>query len=390
MKIVRVTAGIALIGCSVILAGDLSFEQRVRAQEAIERVYYSHQLGTNIPFEQAVSRELLEKKVRTYLGQSAALEKFWRTPVTAEALERELERVAENTRFPERLREIYAALGHDSIVIQECFVRPLLVDRLARGFFAFDERFHAAARAEVERLHEDLLHGAIDLRTEHPARSEMRVEETVDGERRDGPLSPDVRESAGIGDLSATAMSAKEYERWRRALPDEAGAIGPIEEEKESFTVRAVLEEESDQAVAAVWTVGKTSWDVWWRDVGGSLDVQGVKLVSRNLVELPVPGGGRLAPARPAEIGSGGDPARLDPCEDDFWDNGSLDDVPDGRRYHTAVWTGSLMVVWGGQGSADFNTAADTTLSPIHGRRHRPMELRPRVGTIRPSGQGAK
>ena len=29
---------------------DLEFEERVRAQEAIERVYYSHQIGTAKPF----------------------------------------------------------------------------------------------------------------------------------------------------------------------------------------------------------------------------------------------------------------------------------------------------------------------------------------------------
>src|SRR2546425_41533 len=51
-------------------ARELTFEQRVRAQEAIERVYYSHQLGGTQPFEEAVSRETLEMKVRTYLKES--------------------------------------------------------------------------------------------------------------------------------------------------------------------------------------------------------------------------------------------------------------------------------------------------------------------------------
>ena len=34
---------------------DLSFEDRVRAQEAIERVYYSHQVGAKVSFETAVT-----------------------------------------------------------------------------------------------------------------------------------------------------------------------------------------------------------------------------------------------------------------------------------------------------------------------------------------------
>ena len=45
------------------VARDLSFEDRVRAQEAIERVYYSHQIGATRPFEMAIPRKLLEIKV---------------------------------------------------------------------------------------------------------------------------------------------------------------------------------------------------------------------------------------------------------------------------------------------------------------------------------------
>lgn len=84
----------------------LTFEERVEAQEAIERVYYSHQLGARRPFEEAVPREVLERKVRTYLKQSEALEQFWNSPVTPEALQRELQRIAQNTSYPERLRAI--------------------------------------------------------------------------------------------------------------------------------------------------------------------------------------------------------------------------------------------------------------------------------------------
>jgi hypothetical protein len=47
-----------------ILARTLSFEERVRAQEAIERVYYSHQIGATRPFEDAMPRSRIEEKVR--------------------------------------------------------------------------------------------------------------------------------------------------------------------------------------------------------------------------------------------------------------------------------------------------------------------------------------
>src|SRR5437899_4154927 len=43
---------------------SLTFGDRVKAQEAIERVYYSHQLHAAVRFEEAVPRAVLEGKVR--------------------------------------------------------------------------------------------------------------------------------------------------------------------------------------------------------------------------------------------------------------------------------------------------------------------------------------
>src|SRR5262245_49086408 len=82
------------------LAAELSFEERCRSQAAIERVHYSHQAGARRTFEVAVPRELIEKKVRTYLLQSAILDSFWKTPVTSEMLHREIERMTSETRLP--------------------------------------------------------------------------------------------------------------------------------------------------------------------------------------------------------------------------------------------------------------------------------------------------
>jgi hypothetical protein len=51
----------------------LTFEQRVAAEEALQRVHYSHQVGTTEPFETAVPRKVLEDNVRRYLRESAAI-----------------------------------------------------------------------------------------------------------------------------------------------------------------------------------------------------------------------------------------------------------------------------------------------------------------------------
>ena len=114
----------------------LSFEQRVAAEEAIARVRHAHQLGETRPFETALPRQVLEARVRRFLQQSDALQRYWRWQVTAEMLRTETERLARGTRMPDRLAELYAALGNDPILIQECLVRPILTERLLRNLVA--------------------------------------------------------------------------------------------------------------------------------------------------------------------------------------------------------------------------------------------------------------
>jgi hypothetical protein len=81
----RAAAGLVVgLVCSTVLAGapaprTLSFEDRVKAQTAIERVYYGHQVGATKKFEDAVPTAVVQAKVQKYLEQSAALSVFWKT-----------------------------------------------------------------------------------------------------------------------------------------------------------------------------------------------------------------------------------------------------------------------------------------------------------------------
>src|SRR5262249_28047821 len=80
-------------------ARGLSFQERVAAQEAIERVYYGHQIGATLPFDVAVPRSVIERKVDTYLRLTEALRVYWHTEIDAEGLRQELARIAASTRF---------------------------------------------------------------------------------------------------------------------------------------------------------------------------------------------------------------------------------------------------------------------------------------------------
>ena len=61
------TTAVALVvltaSAAVAHGHELTFDDRVAVQEAIERAYYSHQIGAERSFEEAVPRDLLERKV---------------------------------------------------------------------------------------------------------------------------------------------------------------------------------------------------------------------------------------------------------------------------------------------------------------------------------------
>src|SRR5206468_12649582 len=48
-------------------------------------------------------------------------------------LQAEMERMAQHSKQPEVLRELFAALGNDPFVIAECLARPVLAERFANS-----------------------------------------------------------------------------------------------------------------------------------------------------------------------------------------------------------------------------------------------------------------
>src|SRR5947207_12050917 len=111
----------------------LSFAERVAYQRAIEDVYWRHRIwpkerpDPKPSLDAVMSQATIEKKVQDYLRNSELLEQEWQKPITPEQLQAEMDRMAQHTKQPEVLRELFAALGNDPFVIAECLARPVLL-----------------------------------------------------------------------------------------------------------------------------------------------------------------------------------------------------------------------------------------------------------------------
>ena len=115
---------------------QLLFEDRVAYQRAIEEVYWRHRIwpkerpDRKPSLDAVMSQATIEQKVQDYLRNSELLEQDWQKPITPEQLQAEMERMAQHSKQPEVLRELFAALGNDPFVIAECLARPVLSERL--------------------------------------------------------------------------------------------------------------------------------------------------------------------------------------------------------------------------------------------------------------------
>src|SRR6266702_3971531 len=118
----------------------LSLAERVAYQRAIEDVYWRHRIwprerpDPKPSLDAVMSQAQLENKVTDYLRKSQALEDYWQRPITAGQLQAEMDRMAQHTKQPEVLSELFEALGNDPFVIAECLARPALAEHLLIDF----------------------------------------------------------------------------------------------------------------------------------------------------------------------------------------------------------------------------------------------------------------
>ena len=329
-----ILAALLLLGTGTTVAAEptqrtLTFEERVAAQEAIERVYYSHQIGATKLFEQAVPRAVIEAKVRKYLDETEALKVYSDTIVTDQMLERELERMVAGTRMPQRLLELYGALGNDEVIVKECLARATLVNGLTAEFHldpALDLRSgprHSQSSAP-EFGHSNILlpRAAGPLQPPFPTPSYLAArpranEVTCPADDIWIPISA----AGAISQPGQTAVwTGTQMIVWGRGFMSNTGAR--YDPATDSWTPTSTIGAPVGRAVdTAVWTGSQMI--IW----GGTLEGdQGSS--------------------------SGG---RYDPISDS-WLPTTETGAPSIRFRHTAIWTGRLMVVWGGFSGSYFNT----------------------------------
>jgi N-acetylneuraminic acid mutarotase len=353
----------------------LGFAERVAYQRAIEEVYWRHRIwpkegpDPKPSLNDVMSQAQLEKKVADYLRKSQALEDYWQRPLSGEQLQAEMDRMAQHSKQPEVLRELFEALGNDQFVIAECLARPALAERLLTNWYAYDQRIHGELK---QRAQADLLaHPAVE-QMNSGAYSEIELIKSDSGDvgqERDaktirlnsGEWDESVQSLAGTFNNTDAAQSAGfELQRSRFVGNFQSGATSVHSKnatsDYDSLPVgKASALQENETCYYATTVLAKTNdrlklGTVEWLKEPLESWMAGAENEAPNAIT--VPNGNYTLPGTPGVMGG---------CTDDTWTPTSA--PPDGRVGHTAVWTGSEMIVWGGFQPANlfgpaFNTGA--------------------------------
>jgi N-acetylneuraminic acid mutarotase len=362
----------------------LSFEERVSYQRAIEEVYWRHRIwpkerpDPKPPVDAVISEAQLEKKVADYLRKSQALEDYWQRPITAEQLQAEMDRMVKQTKQPDVLGELFEALGNDPFVIAECLARPALTERFLTNWDARDERIHrrtleswlttAESRVPNSRSVPNAIYvlpvisdgsGCIEDtwsaivvnvpsgRWGHTAvwtGSEMIVwggrQDAVNTGWRYNPATdswtPTSAVNAPAGRYDHTAVwTGSEMIVWGGFGGSNTG--GKYNPNTDSWAATSITNAPAARGEhTAVWTGNEMI--IW----GGSTQVGESNKDWKdnfNLTSPPTP-----TPTPFPYLNTGG---RYNP-NTDSWTITSMANVPEARAFHTAVWTGGEMIVWGG------------------------------------------
>ncbi len=316
-------------------ARTLSFAERVAYQRTIEEVYWRHRIwpkerpDSKPSLEAVMSQAQLEKKVEDYLRKSQALEDYWHRPLTAQQLQAEMERMARHTKQPEVLRELFAALGNDPFVIAECLARPALTERLLTSWYAYDERIHSELKQRAEAQLR-MFGGTEQMKQTSGMYREIEVlkSNSVPDEAHRS-ASRGVKLNSAEWDKTLQKLAAI-YTEHAGKLPAEAydsipiGKLSSLQEDETSYYATTILTKTTDRLKLATVAWLKEPLAPWLARAGNQVNTA-----------ITVPNGNYTLPEN-----------SVSGCTENTWT--ATSGPPDGRVGHTAVWTGSEMIVWGG------------------------------------------
>ena len=373
----------------------LTLEERVSYQRVIEEVYWRHRIwpkensNPKPSLDAVMSQAQLEKKVTAYQQKSQALGEYWQRPITAEQLQAEMDRMAQNTKQPEVLQDLFDALGNDTFVIAECLARPALAERLITNWYAYDQRIHSGLKQRVEtELQANPT--VAQLKQLSGKYSEIELVRSDNGQEKPNrgvghnvelnshEWNETVEKLAVTFNKSESQLLNGRDPAIARGRPSQSthpavapyqalpvGKLGQLQEDENRYYVTTVTKKTNDRLELATVSWPKEPLEIWLARTGNQVQHTAITASSGNYTLPKIldgdtaasPDGSDSPRPRPTPH-----PRPTVPCVGDTWT--ATASAPSARGGQTAVWTGAEMIIWGGSSGdttgGKYNPSTDT------------------------------
>ena len=308
-----------------------SLDQRMACQTVIEDIRWSHRIwppennSTKPQRSEILSDQQVREKVEDSLRMEAALAGVYGVDINDALLQAELDRMTGSTKAPVRLQELFDALDNDPVAIAECLARPTLVRKQLYDRYVQDDSQFADLRLQAETalaVNDD----PVTL-TASGAREGLLKFVRVEGNQ------PDTNADDTEDGYQLYEIVDDEFDY----LINRFSTVPDLRETEIAFVYEKVLSQAGDILEIHRFIWQKQSFDEWWRLQADKWSIEEASPVSAMAMVL-----GPITGATP-EVGL----LNSEPVSADRWKIYSSQ--PSERYEHTAVWTGSEMIVWGGK-----------------------------------------
>ena len=316
-------------------------------------------------FDEIIDMEDLRNEINNSIFKQAVLEQYFNIKITTELLQYDLNRMAKHTKDAQSLKEIYTLYDNDPVTMAHCVSRSYLVEAKLQNSYYWSSGIHQETK--------QLVNGELDY---IQTNGQKNLNEQIFSGKKT-TITYKVYEKNNLyqeKEKSYIALTPDEYHLKINQLQGNS-----IKENKMFFSYSKVVSEETDQITFNVFSWKKQSLKTWLTTINlneeWSLPIatefyiteitqdksvnDAVILADTWEVKYKSPGerSGHSAVWTGTEMiiwggGIGGielkTGGRYNPSTD-TWQEMSIANAPIARVNHTAVWTGSEMIVWGGR-----------------------------------------
>jgi len=259
--------------------------------------------------------------------QAVLLDEF-NIEITPRMLQDDLNRMAANTKDSRRLSSLFSLLDNDPGTIAECVSRPYLARKILEHQYNYSKELHAKVKSTAESdLAAYLQSGDVDDTAADTHRITYKLKNETQHDLQ--------------ADESTIWLDEAEFQLKRRQ-----STSGQLQEYEDSFLFKEVLSQSEQSLELQVLQWRKEPFNTWFEAQPQTKITP--KLITEGLFMPVISQSNQLF----GETAVG-----------DSWKVQEY--IPEGRQYHTAVWTGTEMIVWGGETASGFSTNTGGRYNPV-------------------------